>query len=68
MGGGAEGRAVEVSYGREYVERSTHKSRLGTDWAECLDGEDNTDDEAGESATEGESDEDKAGTAEPEPA
>ena len=49
------------------MERSTHKSRPGKDWAECPNGEDNDDDEAREAEAEGESEKDKAGTTELEP-
>jgi len=46
MGGRAEGGSMEVCCGREYVERSTHKSRSGKDRAKCPDREKDVDNEA----------------------
>jgi hypothetical protein len=68
IGGGAEGWLGEICYGREYVERSTHKSKPGTDLAKCPDGEEDANDKARKAIAGGESDKDTASTIEPEPA
>ena len=65
MGGGEDGKVVDCSCGREYVERSTHKFRPGTDLAES--GEEGDADAEG-SAAEERAAEDVTGRAEPEPA
>ena len=65
MGGGEGGKVVDCSCRREYMERSTHKFRAGTDLAESGEGAEA--DAKGSAAEEGAA-EDVTGRAEPEPA
>ena len=64
MGGGEDGKVVDCSCGKEYMERSTHKFRPGTDLAESGEGAEA--DVVG-SATEEGAAENVTGRAEPEP-
>ena len=68
MGGGEDGKVVDCSCGREYVERSTHKFRPGTDLAESGEGDEGAEADAEGAAAEEGAAEDVTGMAEPEPA
>ena len=67
MGGGEDGKVVECNCGKEYMERSTHKSRPGTDLAESGEGDGGAETDAEGSAAEDGATEDMTGRAEPEP-